>query len=100
MKRRKAYEQNLENEANAILLQSPKIGSEKAMQQALELVNKADKEPVTNDLKLKITNYCEALFQSVGLQTSVKKYGASGEERGAILDFIDYPLNNRWLADR
>jgi hypothetical protein len=34
------------------------------------------------------------------MQTSVKKYNASGEERGAILDFLDYPLNNRWwLAD-
>jgi len=30
----------------------------------------------------------------------VEKYHASGPERGAILDFIDYPLNNRWwLAD-
>ena len=34
------------------------------------------------------------------MQTSVPKYNASGAERGAILDFIDYPLNNRWwLAD-
>jgi hypothetical protein len=34
------------------------------------------------------------------MQTSVKKYNASGEERGAILDFLDYPLNNRWwLSD-
>jgi hypothetical protein len=30
------------------------------------------------------------------MQTSVKKYNASGAERGAILDFLDYPLNNRW----
>ncbi len=40
--------------------------------------------------------YCAALFNSIGLQTSVKEYQASGEERGAILDFLDYPLNNRW----
>ena len=34
------------------------------------------------------------------MQTSVPKYQASGAERGAILDFLDYPLNNRWwLAD-
>jgi hypothetical protein len=26
----------------------------------------------------------------------VPKYGANSAERGAILDFIDYPLNNRW----
>jgi hypothetical protein len=62
----------------------------------LALVNKADKELASPELRQKIVNYCEALFQSVGLQTSVKKYNASGAERGAILDFIDYPLNNRW----
>jgi hypothetical protein len=55
---------------------------------------------VAGDLRQKIVDYCEALYRSVGLQTSVKKYNASGAERGAILDFIDYPLNNRWwLAD-
>ena len=96
VKRRKAYEQKLESEANEVLLKAPKIGSAKAMEMALELVDKADKEPVTNGLRTKIVDSCEALWQSIGLQTSVKKYQASGSERGAILDFIDYPLNNRW----
>ncbi len=100
VKRRKAYEQKLETEANKILLQATKIGSAKAMDKALEIVNKADKEPVTADLHKKIEDYCETLFQSIGLQTSVIKYKASGAERGAILDHLDYPLNNRWwLAD-
>jgi hypothetical protein len=44
-------------------------------------------------------SYCEALFKSVGLQTSVPLYQASGYERGCILDFIDYPLNNRWWLE-
>jgi len=100
VKRRKAYEQKLETEANQVLLQAPKLGTSKAMEMALGLVNKADKEPITNGLRQKIVDLCEALWQSIGLQTSVKKYQASGSERGAILDFIDYPLNNRWwLAD-
>jgi hypothetical protein len=42
---------------------------------------------------------CDALFHSIGLQTSVEKYHAIGEERGAVLDFVDYPLNNRWWLD-
>jgi len=100
VKRRKAYEQNLEKEANQILAQAVKSGSDNAMQEALNLVNKADKEPISPELRQRIVDYCEALFQSIGMQTSVKKYNASGEERGAILDFLDYPLNNRWwLAD-
>jgi len=100
VKRRKAYEQNLEKEANQILALAGKTGAENAMKEALNIVNKADKEPVSPELREKIVYYCEALFQSIGMQTSVKKYNASGEERGAILDFLDYPLNNRWwLAD-
>ncbi len=99
-KRRKIYEQNLEKEANTILEISDNIGSEKAMEEALKTVNKADKEPIATELRQKIVDYCEALFQSIGMQTSVPKYNASGAERGAILDFIDYPINNRWwLAD-
>ena len=27
------------------------------------------------------------------------KYQASGTERGAVLDFVDYPLNNRWWLE-
>lgn len=96
VKLRKAYEQKLELQANKVLLKAPKTGSSAAMSEALKLVNKAETEPITNDFRQKIVDLCEALFQSVGLQTSVKKYQASGSERGAILDFIDYPLNNRW----
>jgi len=100
VKRRKAYEQNLEKEANLILAQAGKMGPEKAMEDALAMVNKADKELVSPELRQRVFDYCEALWQSIGAQTSVKKYNASGAERGAILDFIDYPLNNRWwLAD-
>lgn len=38
------------------------------------------------------------LFHEIGLQLSVPKYGASNWERGANLDRIDTPLNDRsWL---
>jgi len=95
-RRRKIYEQDLEKKANDILGQAELIGSEKVMQDALNMVDRADNEPVDSDLKQKIVDYCDALFLSIGMQTSVKKYNASGAERGAILDFLDYPLNNRW----
>lgn len=95
-KRRKIYEQDLEKKANELLAQAGKKGAEEVMKEALDMVNKADREPISPELKQKVVEYCEALFQSIGMQTSVKKYNASGEERGAILDFIDYPLNNRW----
>jgi len=100
VRRRKIYEQGLEKEANQILAQAPFIGAEKAMQQALDKVNEADRSNPSAAIRQKIVDYCEILFHSIGYQTSVEKYGASGKERGCILDFVDYPLNNRWwLAD-
>ncbi len=93
---RKIYEQDLEKDADRILAQAATIGSEEAMKEALAIVEKADNEKIAPMLRDKIAGLCEALYKSIGLQTSVRLYNASGEERGAILDFLDYPLNNRW----
>jgi hypothetical protein len=99
VKRRKIYEQKLERDANEILLNVKTIGTNQSMELALNRVNQADQSPVHPELRQKIVDYCEALFISIGMQTSVSKYQASGAERGAILDFIDYPLNNRWWLE-
>lgn len=96
---RLAYEKNLENEANEILATASSIGVDEAMESALKHIQKADSEFVAQELKQKVVAYCDDLFESIGLQTSVLKYNASGYERGAILDFIDYPLNNRWWLE-
>lgn len=97
--RRKKYEKYLEKQANAMMAQAEDMGAAAAMQEALELVNKAEKEPVYPEMRQRIVDYCEELWQSIGLQTSVEKYHAKNPERGAILDFLDYPLNNRWWLE-
>ncbi len=99
IQKRLAYEKNLEAEAYEILAKAITIGAEEAMKKALIHVQEADKELVAQDLKQKVIQYGEDLFKSVGAQTSVSKYNASGYERGAVLDFIDYPLNNRWWLE-
>lgn len=99
-RRRKIYEQDLEQQACRVLTRAAELGIGTAMDRALALVNRADTEPVAQDLHAKIVQTCDDLFQSIGLQTSVEKYQASGAQRGAILDFVNHPLNNRWwLAD-
>ena len=47
----------------------------------------------------RIVSLYDGLFHSVGLKSSVKQYHASGYERGCSLDFLDYPLNNRWFLE-
>jgi len=96
---RLAYEKKLEKETYDILEKAEELGADKTMEMALNHIQKADHEPVSQELKQKVFEYAEDLFQSVGAQTSVKKYQARGSERGAILDFIDYPLNNRWWLE-
>lgn len=50
-------------------------------------------------LSSRIEELGEKLFQSIGLQSSVERYHASGAERGAILDFLATPLNNEWWLE-
>ncbi len=96
---RNSYEKNLEVQANTLLANARTTSADKAMDEALALVQKADKEFVAQELKQKAVQYLDDLFHSVGLQSSVEKYHASGAQRGCVLDFIDYPLNNRWWLE-
>lgn len=96
---RDAYEKRLEAEVYDILAQAVEKGAEQVMAEALAHLARAETEPVAQELKLKAVYYLDALFESVGLQTSVPKFQASGYERGCVLDFIDHPLNNRWWLE-
>jgi hypothetical protein len=92
------YETAIENEANQKLLPTGS-GSGKSIEEALAVLKRADTQPIRPDLSKRIVDLCEDLNKSIGLQTSVAKYKASGLERGAVLDFLNYPLNNRWWME-
>jgi hypothetical protein len=99
VRRRLLYETQLETESNAALARAREIGTERAMDDATHVLERATTEPAAPELRRHIVELCDALFRSIGLQTSVKIYQASGGERGAILDYVDYPLNNRWWLE-
>jgi hypothetical protein len=69
------------------------------MDAALALLARAVSNPVAKEWRARIGALCQELFQSIKLQTSVPLYQASGYERGAVLDFVDHPLNNRWWLE-
>ncbi len=101
VRQRRIYEGNLEKQANITLFEFRERGADIVMKEALEIVNQADTKPIKREERQKIEDYCRDLFESIGLQTSVEKYEASNSQRGCILDFVDYPLNNRWwLTDQ
>jgi hypothetical protein len=93
------HETRLEAEAMAALAGAERIGAQAAMDQARAILRKAQTQPTHPEWRRRIDELAEALFKSIGYQTSVKRFHASGAERGCIMDFIDYPLNNRWWLE-
>jgi len=86
-----------QDQALKALQQTPVIGANAAMLQAEELL-----KPLTGGpdaaLRDRVFALAGDLFHHVGLQLSTKLYGAANWERGANLDRIDIPLNDRvWL---
>jgi hypothetical protein len=93
------YETRLEQDAYDVLAKAGSEGSDAAMDGALAVLRRAEEEPCRPGLRARVVELCDALFHSIGLQTSVDKYHASGGERGAVLDYVDIPLNNRWWLE-
>lgn len=92
------YENHLEDKALSLLRQANESGSLQAMKRASEVLNRATSERVSDEWRQRTFELAEALFQSIRMQLSVKKYHAIDTIRGANLDLIDSPLNNRiWL---
>jgi hypothetical protein len=89
-----------ENERQALgwLAQAPQLGSEGAIRAARLALARADTGDPAALLRMAVHEVAGALYKSIGMQLSVTKYQASGTERGANLDSLDDPLNNRpWL---
>lgn len=99
VRKRLIQDTELEAQVNAVLEAAGKHGAAEAIDVSTQILRRAVEQPAGAVLRERIIELCERLFQSVGLQTSVAKYHASGAERGAVLDFIDNPLNNRWWLE-
>ena len=100
-RRRLLHETDLEAQALDILRQARRRGSLTALADAEAVLDRAVTERVAADWRSRIFELGEALFQSIRMQLSVEKYQAIGVDRGANLDTIDVPLNNReWLKER
>jgi hypothetical protein len=95
------YETNLEKQALAVLGRAAERegGVEPALKQAREILNHATTQPIRQDWYGKLDALAESLFQRIGYQTRMERYHASGSERGVVMDFVNYPLNNRWWLE-
>jgi hypothetical protein len=92
IKQRLMYETQIAQQAKAILASVGEDYSEKAVKEVQAILDKADNETVAQNLRARVFELAEALYQSIRMQLSVKKYHAIQINRGANLDEIDKPL--------
>ena len=98
LKQRLAVAVEREANAYAALRTAESAGPEAAIAAARAALAPANAGPVAPELRARIEELGAALFQSIGIQLDVERYGAKSPERGAILEFLDLPLNDEpWL---
>jgi hypothetical protein len=78
-------------------LSALRVGSVDEAQRILDALTLT---PDAAALRARVFELAEALFQSIHMQLSVPRYQAIALGRGANLDAIDFPLNNRvWIRN-
>jgi len=93
-------ETELEQEAYKELTAEGGRTPAQAVESALAVLNKAVSEPTRPDLRDRLLQLFDEMYESCQFQSSMAKFHAISAERGCMLDFMDYPLNNRyWLED-
>jgi hypothetical protein len=93
-----------EGDAEARALEALKaartLGPEEAVAQAQAALNAETTDPDIAELRQHLEDLGKTLLASIGYQLSAKPpYNGKSPERGAVLDFLDTPLNSRvWLT--
>jgi hypothetical protein len=100
-RRRLIHDRNQEAEAMACLSKATTADVASAISDARNILDRSQEDQRAAEWRIRIFQLAEALFQSIGMQLSVELYQAIGVDRGASLDTLDYPLNNRaWLEEQ
>jgi hypothetical protein len=89
----------IERHVNEALLEARSAGAGVAVTRARTLLAEADVPGPHERWRTRILDLGAALFASIGMQLDTATYKASGTERGAVLDVLHYPLNNRWWLE-
>ncbi len=94
-------ETDREIRALVALENAPSSDSLSAMDASARILDEDPLNSRTRALRARVFELAEALFQSIHMQLSVPRYQAIALGRGANLDAIDFPLNDRvWLENR
>ena len=94
----KATEAKVYAALRAGVADSAEAGVPVAIGKALDIIEASDAVPVEPEMKQELLRLGGRMFKSIGMQMSVPLWGASGTERGAIMDALDQALWDRdWI---
>jgi hypothetical protein len=96
---RQLYETDLEKLALNKLGEAERIGVPTALSGARAILEQTTTQHPNEEWLKRTEALADLLFQKIGYQTSVPKYQGSGPERGCMMDFVNYPLNDRWWLE-
>ncbi|MBI4558322.1 MAG: hypothetical protein HY706_12140 [Candidatus Hydrogenedentes bacterium] len=94
VQRRLRQDEAAETKALSALRRARETGVPEAIQAAREQLSQELDEP-TRVLRQHLEELGAALNKSIGMQLDVKRYKAKNPERGAVLEFLDRPLNDK-----
>jgi len=78
-----------------------RVGTRVALAEAESVLDRAVVSPAATGWRARVFELGDMLYQSIRMQLSVARHKAIDVDRGATLDTIDEPLNNRlWLERR
>jgi len=98
---RLVFENGLEEKALAELKSAKTVGALPALDRTAAILDSPFQDAAALGWRARVFELAEALFQSIRMQLSVSRYFAISVDRGANLDTIDVPLNDRgWLEGR
>ncbi|TWU05215.1 hypothetical protein CA54_59030 [Symmachiella macrocystis] len=98
LKRRLVRHTQIEQEAKNQLRRAPKIGVKPAIDQARKTLAQVEDDDTAHDVRSKLVEQGKLLHESVRMQLDTPNYGANRPDRGAVLDYLDFSLNDSpWM---
>jgi hypothetical protein len=92
---------DLESRARLALARAPEDGALVALDRAEGLLNAPRTEPVGQEYAVRCLELADRLRENIRIQLSVERHGAVRQDRAAIIDGMEDPLNDApYLLDR
>lgn len=101
LKQRLIRDIEIENTAIENLRKAPDVGVDAAIASAREALALVETDKTAHDLRARLLELGRQLADSIGMQLDTPNFGANRPDRGAVLDYVDFPLNDSpWLESQ